>query len=71
MRNHIVDKIITDRPLFLLVLLLLIFSAFSVIIPRFFSVYNIFNMSKYGVEIGLLALAETLVIISGGGDDRT
>jgi len=67
MRNHIVDKIITDRPLFLLVLLLLIFSVFSVIIPRFFSVYNIFNMSKYGVEIGLLALAETLVIISGGG----
>ena len=67
MKNSIVDKIVRDRPLFLLVLLLLIFAVFSVIIPRFFSVYNIFNMSKYGVEIGFLALAETLVIISGGG----
>ena len=67
MKQGIIDKIITDRPLFLLVLLLLIFIVFSAIIPRFFSVYNIFNMSKYGVEIGLLALAETLVIISGGG----
>ncbi len=67
MKNNIVDKIITDRPVFLLVFLILIFAIFSVIIPRFFSVYNIFNMSKYGVEIGFLALAETLVIISGGG----
>lgn len=67
MRKGIIDKIIMDRPLFLLVLLFLIFIIFSAIIPRFFSVYNIFNMSKYGVEIGLLALAETLVIISGGG----
>lgn len=67
MNKGILDKIIMDRPLFLLVLLLLIFIIFSAVIPRFFSVYNIFNMSKYGVEIGLLALAETLVIISGGG----
>jgi len=67
MKNNIVDKVIADRPLFLLVLLILIFAIFSVIIPRFFTVYNIFNMSKYGVEVGLLALAETLVIISGGG----
>lgn len=67
MKNNIVDRFITERPLFLLVLLIVIFTIFSAIIPRFFSVYNIFNMSKYGVEIGLLALAETLVIISGGG----
>lgn len=67
MKNTIVDRIIAERPLFLLVLLVGIFVIFSAIIPRFFTVYNIFNMSKYGVEIGLLAFAETLVIISGGG----
>lgn len=67
MKRSIFDTIITERPLFLLVLLIVIFAVFSVLIPRFFTVYNIFNMSKYGVEIGFLALAETLVIISGGG----
>ena len=57
----------TNRSFFLFIILILIFIIFAVFIPEFASIYNILNMSKYGVEIGLLAFAETLIIISGGG----
>jgi ribose/xylose/arabinose/galactoside ABC-type transport system permease subunit len=56
-----------DRPRFLLAVLLLIFVVFALTTPDFATLYNTSNMTQYGVEIGLLALGETLVILSGGG----
>jgi len=57
----------TNRSFFLLILLVIMFLIFAVIVPEFSTIYNVLNMTKYGVEIGLLAFAETLIIISGGG----
>ncbi len=57
----------TDRPRFLVLVLALTFVVFAVTTRDFATLYNTFNMTQYGVEIGLLALGETLVIISGGG----
>ncbi len=56
-----------NRNLLMILLLVALFLVFSAIVPHFFSLYNIFNMTQYGVEIGLLAIAEAFIIISGGG----
>lgn len=59
--------LLQDRVWLLLILIVLVTAVLSAWVPGFLSVYNLLNTSKYGVEIGLLALAETLIIISGGG----
>jgi len=41
---------------------------FSVIAPNFFTVGNFFEMTRFSVELGLLAVALTPVIVSGGID---
>ncbi len=65
--DRLIRLISTDRPRFLVLVLGLTFVIFALTTPDFATVYNTFNMTQYGVEIGLLALGETLVIISGGG----
>lgn len=65
--DRLIRLISTDRPRFLVLVLVLTFVVFALTTPDFATVYNTFNMTQYGVEIGLLALGETLVIISGGG----
>ncbi|HID16210.1 MAG TPA: ABC transporter permease [Candidatus Atribacteria bacterium] len=65
--NVFLDMLSHNRNIFMLLLLILLFLLFTLIVPHFFSIYNIFNMTQYGVEIGLLAFAEVFVIISGGG----
>ncbi|MGQ9472743.1 MAG: ABC transporter permease [Candidatus Caldatribacteriaceae bacterium] len=60
-------QVVENRMLFLLVLFVILFAIFSLGVPGFFTFYNLTNMTQYGVELGLLALAEMLVIISGGG----
>jgi ribose/xylose/arabinose/galactoside ABC-type transport system permease subunit len=65
--DRLIRLISTDRPRFLVLVLVLTFVIFALTTPDFATVYNTFNMTQYGVEIGLLALGETLVIISGGG----
>lgn len=65
--DRLIRLISTDRPRFLVLVLVLTFVVFALSTPDFATVYNTFNMTQYGVEIGLLALGETLVIISGGG----
>ncbi len=65
--DKILDIVAKNRNAFLGVLLGSLFIAFSFIVPHFFSIYNISNMTQYGVEIGLLAFAEAIIIISGGG----
>src|SRR5512142_2479317 len=41
---------------------------FSLIAPRFFSVENLFEVVRLSVEVGLLAVAMTPIIITGGID---
>src|SRR5829696_8351835 len=41
---------------------------FSVIAPNFFTVGNFFEMTRFSVELGLLAVALTPVIVAGGID---
>ncbi len=65
--NPFLRFIATDRPRFLILVLVLAFLVFALTTADFATLYNVFNMTQYGVEIGLLALGETLVIISGGG----
>jgi ribose/xylose/arabinose/galactoside ABC-type transport system permease subunit/ABC-type sugar transport system substrate-binding protein len=64
----------TDQPIFpngewilLLAVLVevLIFSAFA---PGFFTVANLFEVLRFSIELGLLALAMTPIIITGGID---
>jgi len=61
------DFVIENRSLFLAFVFLGVFLVLSVLVPGFFTLYNLTNMTQYGVELGLLAFAETMVIISGGG----
>ena len=42
--------------------------ATSLLVPGYFSVWGLFDASRAFVEVGLVALAMTLVIISGGID---
>ena len=65
--NKFLDIIANNRNIFLGVILILLIFVYSLIVPHFFELYNISNMTQYGVEIGLLAFAEALIIISGGG----
>jgi ribose/xylose/arabinose/galactoside ABC-type transport system permease subunit len=57
----------TTRSVVLLILLLLVFGYFSITVPNFGGSYNIYQVVQNGVIIGLLAIGETLVILSGGG----
>ncbi len=65
--NIISRNIFKNRNIILLIVFFIIFIFFSFFTNDFFTYYNIVNLTKYGVEIGLLALAETLIIISGNG----
>jgi ribose/xylose/arabinose/galactoside ABC-type transport system permease subunit len=51
----------------LIALFVAMFVYFSVHVPNFLEAYNIYSVIQNGVIIGLLAVGETLVIISGGG----
>jgi len=57
----------TGRNVLLLLVLLVIFAVFSVASPTFSSGFNIYSAIQLGVTIGLLAIGETIVILSGGG----
>jgi ribose/xylose/arabinose/galactoside ABC-type transport system permease subunit len=63
----IIDRVIANRMIFLAVLFAVFFVLLSLFVKDFFTLYNLTNMTQYAVELGLLALAETFVILSGGG----
>ena len=67
MKRDIWDTIIGNRVFFLSLLFVILFILLSFTVPGFLNLYNLTNMTQYGVELGLLALAEALVILSGGG----
>jgi rhamnose transport system substrate-binding protein len=52
----------------LLAALLLEIGVFSIVAPQFSTVGNFFEITRVGVELGLLALALTPVIVTGGID---
>src|SRR5688572_4885097 len=52
----------------LLAVLLLEIAIFSLIAERFFSVGNLFEVLRLSVELGLLAVALTPILITGGID---
>jgi ribose/xylose/arabinose/galactoside ABC-type transport system permease subunit len=59
--------IASARNVLLLALLVVMCAYFSLAVPSFFSGYNIYTVVQAGVTIGLLAIGETIVILSGGG----
>lgn len=61
------QALLAERTWLLTLLIAAAMVAQGVAIPGFLSRYNLLNTLQYGVEIGLLAVAETLVITSGGG----
>src|SRR4029077_10715145 len=48
--------------------LLLEAAVFSIIAPHFFSIGNLFEVTRFSAELGLLAIALTPVIVAGGID---
>jgi len=52
----------------LLVALAVEVAVFGVLAPSFLSVANAFEISRFSVELGLLAVAMTPVVITGGID---
>jgi rhamnose transport system substrate-binding protein/rhamnose transport system permease protein len=52
----------------LVLALLLEVAVFSVVAPNFFSIENLFEVTRFSAELGLLAIALTPVIIAGGID---
>src|SRR5919202_6863028 len=59
--------IATARNALLLALFVLLFGYFSIVVPHFFDAYNIYQVVQDGVIISILAIGETIVILSGGG----
>jgi len=65
--RNLIRAIASARNALLLALFLLMFVYFSLAVPSFFDAYNIYSVVQLGVTIGLLAIGETIVILSGGG----
>ncbi len=62
------SKLFPNGEWILLLALLAEFAVFSVIAPGFFTLANFFEVLRYSVELGLLAVALTPIIITGGID---
>src|SRR6266700_3619882 len=62
------DPIFPNGEWILLVALVLEFVVFSVIAPNFFTLGYFFEVIRFSAELGLLAVALTPVIITGGID---
>lgn len=62
-----VSRVLIDRRSFLAVVTVVTALLLSLLSPFFLTVDNILDMTKFGAVVGLLALAQTLVILAGGG----
>jgi ribose/xylose/arabinose/galactoside ABC-type transport system permease subunit len=60
-------RLLSERPLFLLLLLAIIVVVNAALVPYFLTLGNLLSLTAYAVEIGLLALGEVVVIITGAG----
>src|SRR6187200_1287984 len=66
--KHRFKAILLRHETILLVVVVLEWLYFNSVGPRFGSVDNTFNIMRHSVEIGLLALAMTPIILTGGID---
>lgn len=64
----VIRRIIAMRDFGVLVAALLIATFFSIITPVFLTPYNIFNVLRQTAELGIIAMAMTVLIISGEFD---
>ena len=62
------SRVLAGGHLWLIVLLAIEVAGFAFTTPRFFSVGNAFEIARLSVELGLLAIALTPVIVTGGID---
>ena len=60
-------RVLSNRELLLVALLVLLFGFASWLIPNFLDYYTLTGSTAFAVEIGLLALAELVVIVTGRG----
>jgi rhamnose transport system permease protein len=58
----------TDRQWALVAALAVEVAAFAAIAPQFFTVANLFELTRFSAELGLLAVALTPVLVTGGID---
>lgn len=61
------NRIISDRRVALLMLVLFALFAMSLVSPYFLNVNNLLSLTQYSAVVGLLALGQAAVIIGGGG----
>lgn len=57
----------TGRRLLLALILVVTVAGFSLGVPNFWQAYNIYQLVQSGVTIGLVAIAESIVILAGDG----
>src|SRR5438067_11980087 len=62
------ESVFPNAEWLLLIALLAEIAVFSAVAPNFFSAANFFEVIRFSVELGLIAVALTPVIISGGID---
>jgi ribose/xylose/arabinose/galactoside ABC-type transport system permease subunit len=62
-----IRRFLANRELLLVLLLVLLFVFASWLIPNFFDYYTLTGSTAFMVEIGLLAMAELVVIVTGRG----
>ncbi|MET7903214.1 ABC transporter permease [Streptomyces sp. NPDC005336] len=63
----VVRRVLTDRTLLLAVVLIAVVLFFGARVPYFLTYTNLAGSMGYAVEVGLLALAELIVVVSGRG----
>lgn len=61
------SRLARDRRIVLLGLIVIAFIVMSIISPYFLQLQNLLTLVQYSAVIGVLALAQTLVILGGGG----
>lgn len=65
--NKLGKKLLTSRSYLLIILLIIVIGTMSIMNPEFLSVKNLLGITQFGGVLALLALGQSLVIISGNG----
>lgn len=60
-------KLLENRTYFLLLFILVVGAIMSLLSPYFLRINNLLGMTRFGALLAMVALGETLVIVSGGG----
>ena len=60
-------NVLKHRPYFLMVLIVVVAAVMSFLSPFFLRINTLLGMTRFGAMLALVAFAETLIIIAGGG----